>query len=134
MWSPPQDEISHDFISVRALREDQVDRLGVEVVWAMERTNTNSSRTYPKKVTETYWQRFGFLIQYRYSILSWEYSELSDDSLGDTPVPMPNTEVKPLSAENTRELPCLEDRLLPDFFMPRSMFYANIHNINKSRI
>ena len=31
----------------------------------------------------------------RYSILSRYYSELSDDSLGDTPVPMPNTEVKP---------------------------------------
>ena len=49
---------------------------------------------------------FGFLVG-RYSILSWQigknilYSdsngsyELSDDSLGDTPVPMPNTAVKP---------------------------------------
>ena len=33
---------------VRALREDQVDRLGVEVWRHMKRTNTNSSRTYPK--------------------------------------------------------------------------------------
>ena len=31
----------------------------------------------------------------RYSILSMYDSKLSDDSLGDTPVPMPNTEVKP---------------------------------------
>lgn len=31
----------------------------------------------------------------RYSILSRYYSKLSDDSLGDTPVPIPNTEVKP---------------------------------------
>ena len=31
----------------------------------------------------------------RDSILSRYYSELSDDSLGDTPVPMPNTVVKP---------------------------------------
>ena len=30
--SPPQDEISHNNMLVRALREDQVDRLGVEVV------------------------------------------------------------------------------------------------------
>ena len=37
----------------------------------------------------------GFLGLNRYSILSRYYSELSDDSLGDTPVPMPNTEVKP---------------------------------------
>ena len=32
MWNPPQDEISHDFISVRALRDDQVDRLEVEEI------------------------------------------------------------------------------------------------------
>ena len=35
----------------------------------------------------------------------------------EIPVPIPNTEVKPLSADNTRELPCLEDRLSPDFFI-----------------
>ena len=33
------------------------------------------------------------------------------------PVPIPNTEVKPNSAENTCELPCWEDRLLPVFFI-----------------
>ena len=43
----------------------------------------------------------GFLGLNRYSILSRYYSELSDDSLGDTPVPMPNTEVKPLNADGT---------------------------------
>ena len=37
----------------------------------------------------------GFLGLNRYSILSRYDSELSDDSLGDTPVPMPNTAVKP---------------------------------------
>ena len=34
---------------------------------------------------------------------------------GEIPVPIPNTEVKPLSADNTRELPCLEDKLSPVF-------------------
>ena len=31
------------------------------------------------------------------------------------PVPIPNTEVKLLSADNTYELPCWKDRLSPDF-------------------
>ena len=31
------------------------------------------------------------------------------------PVPIPNTEVKPNSAEDTCELPCWENRLLPVF-------------------
>ena len=46
----------------------------------------------------------GFLDLNRYSILSRYYSELSDDSLGDTPVPMPNTEVKHHSGEDSRQL------------------------------
>ena len=33
------------------------------------------------------------------------------------PVPIPNTEVKPNSAENTCGLPCWEDRLSLDFFI-----------------
>ena len=37
----------------------------------------------------------GFLVS-RYSIMSgYPFNQLSDDSLGDTPVPMPNTVVKP---------------------------------------
>ena len=47
----------------------------------------------------------GFLDLNRYSILSRYYSELSDDSLGDTPVPMPNTEVKPENAGSSWGLP-----------------------------
>ena len=34
------------------------------------------------------------------------------------PVPIPNTEVKPNSAENTYELPCWENRLLLDLYIP----------------
>ena len=34
---------------------------------------------------------------------------------GEIPVPIPNTEVKPSNADNTRELPCLEDKLSPVF-------------------
>ena len=36
-----------------------------------------------------------------------------DNDKEEIPVPMPNTEVKPLGAENTCEIPCWEDRLLP---------------------
>ena len=35
----------------------------------------------------------------------------------EIPVPMPNTEVKLFGAESTCELPCWEDRKLPDFFI-----------------
>ena len=35
----------------------------------------------------------------------------------EIPVPMPNTEVKLLGAESTCELPCWEDRKLPDYFI-----------------
>ena len=37
----------------------------------------------------------------------------------EIPVPMPNTEVKLFGAESTCELPCWEDRKLPDFYIPR---------------
>ncbi len=38
----------------------------------------------------------------------------------EIPVPMPNTEVKLLGAENTYELPCWEDRKLPVFLYKNS--------------
>ena len=50
----------------------------------------------------------------RYSILSRYYSELSDDSLGDTPVPMPNTEVKLLNVDDTWWVTAWESRKLPE--------------------
>ncbi len=61
----------------------------------MWRTNNSSDLS---KVTENTKCEV-FLVFDRYSILSRYYSELSDDSLGDTPVPMPNTEVKPRTPE-----------------------------------
>ena len=39
-----------------------------------------------------------------------------DNDYEGTPVPIPNTEVKLVHAENTCRLPCWEDRSLPDFF------------------
>ena len=59
----------------------------------------------------------GFLGLNRYSILSRYYSELSDDSLGDTPVPMPNTEVKLLNAESSWWETACEGRQLPCSFL-----------------
>ena len=41
-----------------------------------------------------------------------------DNNEEEIPVPMPNTEVKLLSAEDTYELPCWENRKSPVFFMP----------------
>ena len=38
-----------------------------------------------------------------------------DNNEEEIPVPMPNTEVKLLSAENTCGLPCWKDRKLPGF-------------------
>ena len=38
-----------------------------------------------------------------------------DDSKEDPPVPMPNTEVKLIYAEDTCGLPCWENRKLPGF-------------------
>ena len=40
-----------------------------------------------------------------------------DDNLEEIPVPIPNTEVKLQSAEDTSGLPCVENRLSPDFFI-----------------
>ena len=42
-----------------------------------------------------------------------------DDNDVDTPVPIPNTEVKHVHAENTCELPCWKDRSLPNLNIPR---------------
>ena len=42
-----------------------------------------------------------------------------DNNEEEIPVPMPNTEVKLLGAEDTCELPCWENRKLPDFYIPR---------------
>ena len=39
-----------------------------------------------------------------------------DNNEEEIPVPMPNTEVKLLSAEDTYELPCWENRKLPVLF------------------
>ena len=40
-----------------------------------------------------------------------------DNNEEEIPVPMPNTEVKLLSAEDTYELPCWENRKLPVFYI-----------------
>ena len=40
-----------------------------------------------------------------------------DNNEEEIPVPMPNTEVKLLSAEDTYELPCWENRKLPVFLI-----------------
>ena len=46
-----------------------------------------------------------------------------DNNEEEIPVPMPNTEVKLLSAEDTYELPCWENRKSPVFLC---LFYSRI--------
>ena len=43
--------------------------------------------------------------------------ESSDEGEGDTPVPIPNTEVKPFSADGTWLETTWESKTSPDFFM-----------------
>ena len=43
----------------------------------------------------------------------------SDDDIEEIPVPIPNTEVKLKCAKNTCGLPCCEDRLSLDLYIPR---------------
>ena len=43
-----------------------------------------------------------------------------DDNNVDTPVPIPNTEVKRVNAEDTCGLPCWENRSSPNLIFPNS--------------
>ena len=54
----------------------------------------------------------------------------------EIPVPMPNTEVKLLGAENTYELPCWEDRKLPVFFNIKSSIaqLVDTETVNEERV
>ena len=49
-----------------------------------------------------------------------------DNNEEEIPVPMPNTEVKLLSAEDTYELPCWENRKLPVFYILNKRRKRNI--------
>ena len=59
-----------------------------------------------------------------FSVLTiWKYREKyiqisGDNNKEEIPVPMPNTEVKLFSAEDTYELPCWENRKSPVFYIP----------------
>ena len=44
-----------------------------------------------------------------------------DNNEEEIPVPMPNTEVKLLSAEDTCGVPCWKDRSSPDFYLYSSI-------------
>ena len=49
-----------------------------------------------------------------------------DNNEEEIPVPMPNTEVKLLSAEDTYELPCWENRKLPVFLYKNSSLAQSV--------
>ena len=90
---------------VRPLVEDKVDRLEVYVPRGIQLTSTNRSRAYPK-----------FLAHKFASSFQGTHPELhtsSDDGEKVTPVPIPNTEVKLLSADGTWTAGSWESRTLP---------------------
>ena len=61
---------------------------------------------------------------YQFSVQSWGYKTLNHSG-GDyreaTPVPIPNTEVKLIGADNTWLATAREDRLLPDYISPLAL-------------
>ena len=80
---------------IRPLKDDKVDRSGVQAWWHVQRTDTNRSKTWPEAV-ETWKRRRALLL----SSFEWSWKRhlkkrrSGGDSMMDTPVPIPNTEVK----------------------------------------
>lgn len=70
----------------RPLEDEKVDRSGVEVQRCMERTDTNRSKALPKKEVIRFWVRA---------------QELGGEGKMETPVTIPNTEVKHFSGEDS---------------------------------
>ena len=64
-----------------------------------------------------------FKVTFIYVFLSVLYTRQfsGDNNEEEIPVPMPNTEVKLLSAEDTYELPCWENRKLPVLFFKKNI-------------
>ena len=55
----------------------------------------------------------------RFGIECLSIRKFSGDNIyEETPVPISNTEVKLIIAENTCELPCWEDKMSPVFYSP----------------
>ena len=56
----------------------------------------------------------------------WYKNNAGENNEEEIPVPMPNTEVKLLGAEDTCELPCWENRKLPVFIFIKKEKYSPI--------
>ena len=82
---------------VRPLVEDKVDRLEVYVPRGIQLTSTNRSRAYPKFLAHKFASSFQGIPEFHSSAAAMS----SDDGEKVTPVPIPNTEVKLLSADGT---------------------------------
>jgi hypothetical protein len=92
---------------VRPLEDDEVDRLGVEVQQCMELTSTNRSRAYPRFEDAEL-----FRIQFSGS-KSLEEKLFGGEGGGVPHVPIPNTTVKPSSADGTWTAGSWESRTSP---------------------
>src|ERR1700704_6075203 len=82
--------MSHRVNRVRPLEDDQVDRPEVYARQRVQPTGTNRPRAWIDNETRA-----------RYGVLKGERTDLGGYSGGVTPVPIPNTAVKPASADGT---------------------------------
>ena len=72
-------------------------------------SHAGNAGSIPARVTIIFWFFFSFL---HMLIL------VGVDDAGGTPVPFPNTEVKPSGAENTWLVTVREDKKTPTFYIP----------------
>ena len=92
---------------VRPLEDDEVDRSEVYAWQHVQLTDTNRSRTSPELLRKSFALHAVSGFQGRIP------EQSGDDGGGDPPVPIPNTEVKPSSADGTWGAGPWESRTLP---------------------
>ena len=97
----------------RALEDYQVDRADVEVQQCMKLTATNSPFGLTVKFTLGMEWPSQLIVAHQYSSPK-PLTSLGDRSEGVTPVPIPNTAVKPLSPDGTAWATVWESRKSPD--------------------
>src|SRR5215510_12407846 len=100
---------------VRAVEDHHVDRRDVQAQQCVQRTRTNCSRSCFRTNLSCY----GVLrVGVEFSSAQ-EPHTLGGHSGGETPLPIPNREVKPASADGTRRAISRESRTPPIFFAHR---------------
>src|SRR5215212_394500 len=118
------------FEGVRAVGDHHVDRRDVYAQQCAQRTRTNC----PRSCFENLSSRYGVLRVCARARRARLLTSFGGHSGGGTPLPIPNREVKPASADGTRRATSRESRSPPTkcraaarrpFFMPRGAFRAS---------